>query len=104
MPRMLRGAAQRDVLVELFGTRFPTPLMLAPVGVIGICDPDGHGDLLTARAAATTGVPIVASTLMQAPLADADDALGETTGWIQRCPPKDRYLRASFVPQPASAG
>src|SRR3546814_13039550 len=40
MPRMLRGAAQRDVSVELFGTRFPTPLMLAPVGVSGLSDPD----------------------------------------------------------------
>ena len=45
MPRMLRGAAQRDLSVELFGTTFPTPLMLAPVGVIGLCDGVGHGDL-----------------------------------------------------------
>ena len=46
---MLAGAAERDLSVELFGTRLPTPLMFAPVGVIGICDEDGHGDLLTAR-------------------------------------------------------
>src|SRR5271163_3934824 len=57
MPRMLAGASQRDLSIELFGTRLPTPLMLAPIGVIGICDPDGHGDLLTARAASSTGVP-----------------------------------------------
>ena len=57
MPRMLAGAAERDLSVELFGAQLPTPLMLAPVGVIGLCEPDGHGDLATARAAAATGVP-----------------------------------------------
>ena len=51
MPRMLTGAAQRDLSVELFGQRLPTPLMFAPVGVIGLCSDDGHGDLATARAA-----------------------------------------------------
>src|SRR5664279_3031173 len=61
MPRMLRGAAQRDLSVELFGARLPTPLMLAPVGVIGLCDADGHGDLATARASAATGVPMIGS-------------------------------------------
>ena len=35
MPRMLAGAAERDLSVELFGATLPTPL-LAPVGVIGI--------------------------------------------------------------------
>lgn len=104
MPRMLRGAAQRDVSVELFGTRFPTPLMLAPVGVIGICDPDGHGDLLTARAAATTGIPMVASTLMQDPLEDVAAALGDTPGWFQLYPPKDRDLTESFVRRAEAAG
>src|SRR3546814_15189011 len=96
MPRMLRGAAQRDVSVELFGTRFPTPLMLAPVGVIGICDPDGHGDLLTARAAATPGVPMVASTLLQDPLEDVAADPGATPGWFQLYPQKDRDLPEAF--------
>ena len=54
MPRMLAGARERDLSVELFGVHLPTPLMLAPIGVLGICDPEGHGDLLTARAAAAT--------------------------------------------------
>ena len=51
---------------------------MAPVGVIALCDPDGHGDLATARAAAATGVPMVASTLMQDPLEDVAAALGDT--------------------------
>src|SRR3546814_21079743 len=78
--------------------------MLAPVGVIGICDPDGHGDLLTARAAATTGVPMVASTLMPDPLEDVAAALGDTPGWFQPYPPQDRDLTETFVRRAEAAG
>lgn len=104
MPRMLRGAAQRDLSVELFGTTFPTPLMLAPVGVIGLCDGEGHGDLVTARASAAMGVPMVASTLMQDPLEDVAAALGDTPGWFQLYPPNDRELAESFVRRAEAAG
>jgi lactate 2-monooxygenase len=104
MPRMLRGASERDVTVELFGHRFPTPLMLAPVGVIALCDPDGHGDLVTARASAATGVPMVASTLMEDPLEDVAAALGDTPGWFQLYPPNDREVCESFVRRAEAAG
>ena len=104
MPRMLRGAAQRDLSVELFGTTLPTPLLLAPVGVIALCDADGHGDLVTARAAAATGVPMVASTLMEDPLEDVAAALGDTPGWFQLYPPNDRELAESFVRRAEAAG
>lgn len=104
MPRMLRGAADRDLSVELFGTRFPTPLLLAPVGVIALCDPDGHGDLATARAAARTGVPMVASTLMEDPLEEVAGALGGTPGWFQLYPPNDRELTESLVSRAEAAG
>jgi len=50
-PRMFVGARERDLSVELFGMRWPAPLFMAPVGVIGICAQDGHGDLATARQA-----------------------------------------------------
>jgi lactate 2-monooxygenase len=104
VPRVLSGAAQRDLSVELFGTRLPTPLLLAPVGVIGICDRDGHGDLLTARAAASSGVPMVASTLTQDPLEQVAAELGGTPGWFQLYPPNDRELTESLVARAEAAG
>lgn len=104
VPRMLAGAADRDLSVTLFGTTLPTPLMLAPVGVIGLCDPDGHGDLMTARAAAATGVPMIMSTLTQDPMEEVAAELGATPGWFQLYPPNDRELTESLVRRAEAAG
>lgn len=104
MPRMLTGVAARDLTVQVLGTTFPTPLMLAPVGVIGLLTEDGHGDLHTARAAATTGVPMIASTLSEDPLELVAAALGETPGWFQLYPPNDRELTESLVRRAEAAG
>jgi lactate 2-monooxygenase len=104
MPRMLTGAADRDLSVELFGTTYPTPLMFAPVGVIGLCDPDQHGEIVVARAAASTGVPMIASTLTQDPMEDVTAHLGDTPGWFQLYPPNDRELTESFVARAEAAG
>ncbi len=104
MPRVLAGAAQRDLSVELFGQRLDSPLLLAPVGVIALCDPDGHGDLVTARAAKATGVPMIASTLMEDPLEDVAAALDGSPGWFQLYPPNDRELTESFVHRAEAAG
>src|ERR1700741_3589171 len=68
IPRMFVGAAQRDLSVDLFGMTLPAPLFIVPIGVIGLCAQDGHGDLATARAAARPGGPMVASTLSVDPM------------------------------------
>jgi len=104
MPRMFTGAAERDLSIELFGHSLPTPLMLAPVGVIGLCAQDGHGDLATARAAARTGVPMIASTLSVDPMEDVAAALGDTPGFFQLYTPADRELAESFVQRAEAAG
>jgi lactate 2-monooxygenase len=104
IPRMFVGAKERDLTVDLFGMTLPSPLFLAPIGVIGICSQDGHGDLATARAAARTGVPMVGSTLMEDPLEDVGAALGETPGFFQLYTPTDRDLAASLVQRAEAAG
>jgi isopentenyl diphosphate isomerase/L-lactate dehydrogenase-like FMN-dependent dehydrogenase len=104
MPRMLAGAAERNVSVELFGLTLPTPLLLAPVGVIGICAQDGHGDLAVARASARTGVPMIASTLTVDPLEEVVPLCGETPAFFQLYTPADRELAASFVARAEAAG
>src|ERR1700752_5025099 len=104
MPRMLNAQQERDLSVEVFGLTLPTPLFMAPIGVIGLCAQDGHGDLATARAAARTGVPMVASTLTVDPMEDVVAALGDTPGFFQLYTPTDRELAASFVQRAEAAG
>ena len=45
VPRMLVDCSTRDLSLDLFGLKLPTPIFLSPVGVLGICTADGHGDL-----------------------------------------------------------
>jgi lactate 2-monooxygenase len=104
IPRMFVGAAQRDLSVELFGQSVPAPVFMAPIGVIGLCAQDNHGDLATARAAARTGAPMVASTLSVDPMEDIAAALGDTPGFFQLYTPTDRELAASFVHRAEAAG
>ncbi|MFH8791120.1 alpha-hydroxy-acid oxidizing protein [Streptomyces sp. NPDC017941] len=104
VPRMLVGAERRDLSVDLFGTTLPSPLFMAPVGVLGICARDGHGDQATARAAARTGVPMVASTLSADPMEEVAPELGDTPGYFQLYTPTDRALAESLVHRAEEAG
>ena len=104
VPRMLAGGAERNLSVELFGRRLASPLMMAPVGVIGLCTPDQHGDVATAQVSAHTGVPMIASTLMSDPLEDVVPHTGDTPSWFQLYTPKDRDLAASLVSRAEAAG
>jgi lactate 2-monooxygenase len=104
VPRMFVGAKERDMSVEMFGIKLPAPVFMAPIGVIGICAQDGHGDLATARAAATTGVPMVVATFTADPLEDVAAEFGDTPGLFQLYVPKDRELAASLVQRAEAAG
>lgn len=104
VPRMFVGAAQRDLSVSMFGLTLPSPLMMAPVGVLGLCCQDGHGDLVAARAAAKTGVPMIASTLSVDPMEQVAAEFGETPGFFQLYTPTDRDLAASLVSRAEAAG
>ncbi len=103
-PRMMVDCSKRDLSIELFGMRLPSPVFMAPVGVIGICTQDGHGDLAAARAAAETGVPLMASTLSNDPLEHVAGALGDTPGFFQLYTPKDKALAESLVRRAEAAG
>lgn len=104
IPRMFVGATERDLSIELFGLRLPSPIFMAPIGVIGICAQDGHGDLASARAAAATGVPLMVSTLTADPLEDVAAEFGDTPGFFQLYTPKNRELAASLVHRAEAAG
>lgn len=104
VPRMLVGATERDLSVELWGRRWPVPVFMAPIGVIGLCAQDGHGDIATAKAAARTGVPMCASTLTVDPMEEVAAAFGDTPGFFQLYTPTNRDLAESLVHRAEAAG
>ena len=104
VPRMMVDCSVRDLSIELFGQTYPSPLFMAPVGVIGICTQDGHGDLAAARAAAATGVPLMASTLSNDPLEAVAGAMGDTPGFFQLYTPRNKALTQSLVSRAEGAG
>jgi lactate 2-monooxygenase len=81
VPRVLRDVSDRDTSVELFGRRFPSPFMLAPVGVLEMVDRDA--DLAVARAARGHGVPMILSNQASRPMEAVARELGETARWFQ---------------------
>jgi lactate 2-monooxygenase len=77
---------------------------MAPIGVLGLCDRDGHGDLAAAEAAARSGIPMIASTLSVDPMEDVAARLGPTPGFFQLYTPTDRELAESLVHRAEKAG
>ncbi len=102
VPRMLRDVARRDLTVELFGRRWPAPVMLGPVGVQGIIHPEA--EVAVARAAAGLNIPFALSTVSSKSIEEVAAASGDTTRWFQLYPSKDPELTASMVRRAEQAG
>ena len=104
LPRMLVDCTRRDLSIELFGRRLPTPMFLSPIGVIGLVAPDGHGDIAAAKAAAQTGVPFMVSTLANDPMEEVARHLGDTPGYFQLYTPRDIGVAESLVQRAEACG
>jgi lactate 2-monooxygenase len=104
VPRMMVDCSERDLSIELFGHRYPTPLFMAPIGLNGEASQDRHGDMAAARASALTGVPFCASTLANDPLEDVKAACGDTPAWFQLYTPRNRELATSLIRRAEDAG
>ncbi len=100
VPRYLRDVSRRDLGVELLGRRLPTPILLAPIGVLSIVHKDA--DMAVARAAAPLGIPMVLSTASSTPMEQVAEAMGEAPRWFQLYWPRDDELAASFVRAPSA--
>jgi len=102
VPRMLRDVGERDLSVTVLGTPMPAPVLLAPIGVQAILHEDG--ELASARAAATLGVPVIASTAGSHTLEEIAEACGDGRRWYQLYWPRGEELAASFVSRAEAAG
>ena len=99
-PRMLTGNSERDISVEILGTKSPAPFVLAPIGVLSIAHPDG--ELAVARAAASTGVPIVLSSAASHSIEEVADL--DPPRWFQLYWVNDREVTVSLVERAEAAG
>ena len=104
VPRMLVAPTERDLSVSLFDVQLSSPLFMPPVGVVGVCSQDLHGDIQVAQASARTGVPMVASTLTQDRMEDVVPHAGDTPNLFQLYTSNDKELAASFVHRAEQSG
>lgn len=106
VPRVLRDVSARDLSVELFGVRRPTPLLLAPIGVLELAR--RGGDAAAARAAAALGVPAVLSNQASQPIEEVvgamEDVAPGASRWFQLYWSSSRDLVASLVERAERSG
>ncbi len=101
VPRMLRDVSARDLSIELFGRRHPTPLLACPIGVLEFVDPDA--DLAIARAAGTLGITSIVSSQASQPM-ESVAAAGAGPWWFQLYWSSEDALVESFVARAEAAG
>jgi isopentenyl diphosphate isomerase/L-lactate dehydrogenase-like FMN-dependent dehydrogenase len=102
IPKALRNATDRSLVCELLGTRYPAPVLFAPLGVASLMHPDG--ELAVARAAASLGVPMVMSTAASHTIEEVAEASGSGPRWFQLYRPNDDEVCRSFLNRAAAAG
>jgi len=101
-PRPLRDVAARDLSIEFLGRRRPTPLLLAPLGVMEMAHDDA--DLAVARAAASAGVPYTLSNQASVPMEDVADAAPDGARLFQLYWSASNELNASLLRRAEEAG
>ncbi|MGO4299615.1 alpha-hydroxy-acid oxidizing protein [Leifsonia sp. RAF41] len=106
VPRVLRDVSARDLSIELFGVRRPTPLLLAPIGVLELAR--RGGDAAAARAAASLGIPAVLSNQASQPMEEIAGAMDAVRPgaprWFQLYWSSSRDLVASLVARAERSG
>lgn len=78
-----------ELSVTVLGQNCPVPVAMAPVGVQRIFNPEG--EMLTAAAAASEGVPYVMSTASSTSIEDVAKANGDGTRWFQLYWPSNEH-------------
>ena len=102
VPRVLRDVEKRDLSIELFGQRLPSPLLLCPIGVLEMAHRDA--DLAVAKAAAALRVPYIFSNQASVPMETCSAAMGDAPRWFQLYWSKSNELVASFVRRAEACG
>jgi len=101
LPQPLRGAAQRDLSVTLFGKQLNLPVIVGPTGLAGLFWPDG--ERCAARAAAAVGTGYCLSHGSVCTLEQLA-AVGAPPRWMQVFIYRDRGFTRELTERAASCG
>jgi lactate 2-monooxygenase len=101
-PRMLGGARERRLDIEIFGVRAAAPLFSSPIGVLEMMHPEA--DLAVARAMGRLGLPMIISSQASFPMEEIAKANGEGPRFFQLYWGKSDALAESFVKRAEACG
>ncbi len=100
--RVLNDVSDRDISTDVFGVRWSAPFALAPIGVQGIMH--AEGERAPARAAASTGIPFVLSTVSSVTIEEIAQIMGDAPRWFQLYPARSREVASSMLTRAENAG
>ncbi|MBX3172007.1 MAG: alpha-hydroxy-acid oxidizing protein [Candidatus Eremiobacteraeota bacterium] len=101
-PKMLRDVSERTMKLTIFGREWRAPLMLSPVGALGLVRE--QADALVARAAARCRTPMVFSNQASVKMETCASLLGDSPRWFQLYWSKSQELVASLVSRAEACG
>jgi L-lactate dehydrogenase (cytochrome) len=98
--RVGKSISNRSLQSEMVGQPVAMPVALAPTGIAGMQHADG--EILAARAAATSGVPFTLSTMSVCSIEDVEAAT-KTPFWFQLYVMKDRGFVGALIDRAKAA-
>lgn len=102
LPRMLKNVADIDMSVTLGEHTYPYPIFIAPVGMQKLTHEEG--ELATARAAKTIGVPFIQSTVSSYSIEEIKAETVDSPKWFQLYWSRNEEVSFSMVERAESAG
>src|ERR1700730_13586423 len=98
--RILVDVSQRDLTTSIIGEPAALPLILAPVGLLGM--QHGDGEILACRAAQAAGIPFTLSTMSICSIEDVAASVGKPF-WFQLYVMKDRGFIKALIERAVAA-
>jgi isopentenyl diphosphate isomerase/L-lactate dehydrogenase-like FMN-dependent dehydrogenase len=102
VPRMMGDVSGRSIAIELFGTQLPSPILLAPVGVLSIAHPDA--EVAVALAAKNVRVPQIVSTVSSKTIEEIGAANDGNPHWFQLYWGRNNDFTRSMINRAEKAG
>lgn len=102
VPQMLHNVSICDTTLELFGKKIPSPILVAPIGVLEMISEEA--DRAVARAAARVGTPYIFSNQASIPMEVCAAEMGDTSRWFQLYWSKSSELVQSFIQRAENCG